>query len=106
MKEFLLIHEIEDEYIQENFVRLNTFISDQPFLKGRFQHFEIEFGAAVTNLRIQHRLGFQPKDLIQTFLTGGETLTWNYDLFDSKYLDVTTSGPCKVRAIIGAYEEQ
>lgn len=105
-KEFLLIHEIEDAYIQENFVRLNSFFIKQPFLKGQFKHFTIDFPATVTNLRFPHKLGFQPKDVIQTFLTGTGSLTWNYNLFDANFLDITTSGPCKVRAIIGAYEEQ
>ena len=99
------IRELEDQYLETNFRRINEYLYDQVLMRGQFQFFELEFKAAVTNQKIRHFFNFVPKDIIQTSLTGGSTLTWNYDEFDRQFLDVTTSGPATVRAFIGRYKE-
>lgn len=101
----LFLNEVEDQYLLENFIRLEDFINAQTFFKGQFKHFDINIPAAVTNFKFKHNLGFQPRDVIQTLLTGAGLLTWNYDKFDAKFLDITTTGPVTVRAFIGTYRE-
>lgn len=102
---FLFRKEIEDEFSQENFRRLGDYFKDSPLEKFQFKFFEIPFTMAVTNFRYPHNLGFSPKDVITTFVSGGATVTWNYDSFDSSFLDITTSGPTTVRALVGRYAE-
>ena len=101
----LFLNEVEDQYLLENFIRIEDFINGQVMFKGQFQHFEIVIPAAVTNFKFKHNLGFQHKDVIQTSVIGAGVLTWNYDKFDAKFLDITTTGPVSVRAFIGAYKE-
>lgn len=99
------IEEIEDPLVRENFQRLIEFFQQQSLLQGVFKHFQITIPQAVTNYRYRHGLGFQPKDVIQSSLTGVGALTWNYASFDKEYVSITTTGPCVVRAFIGRYEE-
>jgi hypothetical protein len=94
--------EIADEYARENFRMLRDYMLLESPFQG-FQHFEITLTAAVTNFRYRHSLGFQPKDIIQTSLTGTGVATWNYNLFNDTYLDLTTTGACTVRLFAGTF---
>lgn len=105
MKLTLLLKEISDQYIQENFIRIVDFFKRQRLLDGEFTHFEIVFTGAVTNFKFKHNLGFVPKDIIQTSSIGAGVLTWNYDKFDAQFLDITTTGVVTVRAFVGSYQE-
>lgn len=97
--------EVEDEFSQENFVRLQSYLNNHTLLKGEFKFFEFFFDAAVTNKQITHKLPFVPKDVLTLHVSNGATVTWNYDTFTATYVDVTTSGSCTLRAFIGRYEE-
>lgn len=99
----LPLRDIEDVVLQRLFDLLNNHFLVNHQLDG-FKHFELAFTSAGTST-IPHNLGFQPKDVIQTSLTGSGALTWNYDLFDRTNISVTVTGPCVVRAFIGAYQE-
>jgi hypothetical protein len=101
----LFLKEIPDTYARENFQRLQDTLKNDPLRRGGFKFFELEIAGAVINLKIMHKLGFTPKDVIQTGVTGSGTLTWNFSEFDSQFLDVTTTGPVTVRAFIGTYRE-
>lgn len=92
-----------EKNLQTILEKLNTYSLANHQLEG-FKHFELTFEEAQTNLKLPHGLGFAPKDVIQTSLTGSGTLTWNYSLFDKTDLNLTTTGPCTVRAFIGTYQ--
>jgi len=91
--------------VREAIIILEEKLRLQQIFKGRFQFRTYTFTGAVTNLKIKHNLGFQPRDIIQTSLTGAGSLTWNYGSFSKTDLDITTTGACVVRAFIGRYEE-
>lgn len=98
--------EIDDEHIQENFRRLQYGLNDLALLKGQFKFFKFSFDTAAASKRIPHNLGFAPKDVLQTSVTNGASVTWEYDSFDRDYIYITTSAACDVRAFIGRYEEE
>jgi hypothetical protein len=97
--------EIEGEFEQENFKRLQDNINASPFEKGQFKFFEISVNGAVTNYKHKHNLSFVPKDIITLHVSPAVTLTWNYANFDRTNLDFTTSGATTIRAFVGRYEE-
>lgn len=101
----LIVKNIEDRWIRENFVRIQRFFSDFPLFRSDWKFFSLEFTSAVTQKEVPHGLDFTPTDIIQTRLLGPGVLTWEYDLFDRTKLVVTTTGACSVRAFIGAYRE-
>ena len=102
----LRLQELEDPIVRENFTRVRDEVNDQPFLRGKWRFVELTFLAAVTNFEFAHNLGFIPKDVIQTSLTGAGALTWNYSSFDRTSVSITTTGACVVRAFIGTYFER
>jgi len=102
----LFINKIKDEYVKRALQNVREFFNDQPVLKGNFKFFEITIGAAVSNMKYPHNLGFIPKDVIQLSVTGAGSLTWNQASFDMNYLDITTTGACVVRAFIGTYKDK
>lgn len=101
----LFVIQVDDEYSRDNFQQIERHAREQSLLRGRFKFFEITFAKAVTNFKFPHKLGFAPKDVIQTSLMGAGVLTWNYARFDATNLDITTSAACVARAFIGCYEE-
>ncbi len=101
----LLRKEIEDNYLQENFLRIETEINSQTILRGQWNFFEIEFTKAVTNFRFQHRLKYLPKDVLMSSIKGIGTVTFNYELFTKEFLDITTTGACTIRIFVGSYQE-
>jgi hypothetical protein len=101
----LLLREIEDQYTLKNFEFLQKLLDDFALFKGRFSFFTITFTTALTNFKFKHGLGFIPKDILQTSLTGSGTITFNYTEFDRDNLDITVTGPCVVRFYAGSYEE-
>jgi hypothetical protein len=94
---------IKDEYVRENFRLLQEYVDENAFLDG-FRHMDFLISGAVTNQKIRHGLGFVPKDIIRTQITGPGVLTFNYDLFDDEFLDVSSNGDCRVRALVGTYK--
>ena len=106
MSELQLRNEnIQDRVARDNFQKISESFRDNAILQGFWRFYEIAFTGAVLNKRIPHKLGFKPKDIIQTSLTGAGSLTWNYSLFDITMLDVTTTGPCVVRLFAGTYND-
>ncbi len=106
----LLLREIEDPYVQENFIRLKEAFVENPLLRGQWRFMELTFKGNLTAEAIPHRLGFIPTDVLQTALKGTGTLTWLYATFDEENVYVTTSGtsatdPLIVRAFIGRFME-
>lgn len=96
-----LLEDVKDEYSRENFRRIELEAAVNPFLLGQFVLKEYAFPAAVTNLKVPHGLSFLPKDVILTYKTGAGALTINYANIDGTNLDLTTSGACVVRLLVG-----
>jgi hypothetical protein len=102
----LLLKDIQDVYIRENFRRITLFFQDFPFFRGEWAFFEREFAGAVTNEEVAHGLGFKPLDVIQTSKIGAGSITFNFSLFTDTHINVTTTGACTVRFFVGAYKEE
>jgi hypothetical protein len=100
----LLTAEIEDPNIQENFKRIERAFEDQKILKGSWQFFDLDIKQAVTSQAFAHNFKFVPKDVLQTFASA--PVTFEVAKFDKTYIYVTTSGPARVRAFVGLYNER
>lgn len=101
----LLITEIADKWVRENFKRLQDFLRDEPLLRGNFQFVEFTVSSAATH-SVPHRLGFQPSEVIPLYVTPDTvSVTWKYDSFTRTTFSVTTTGACTIRAYIGRHQE-
>lgn len=101
MKIGLNLKGVAEQASRENFELLENTFRGIRLLDGTFKFFEIAIPGAATHYRVRHNLGFTPKDIFQTSLVGSGTLTWNYELFDADYLDITTTAAMTVRAYVG-----
>ena len=97
----LLIPEVQDEFSQENFKRIRDLALKDPLFGGTWVKKEIEFTKAVTNLKVAHGLSFVPRDILVMSKTGAGAITVNYEKNDITNIDVTTTGVCIVRLLIG-----
>lgn len=105
----LLLSQVQDPTLQENFVRIAEFFRTARALIG-FEHLELTIAAPGTEQKIPHGLGYTPKDLIVTRITGPALVSWNYDKFDSTYLNYTVvagtptaQDPIEIRAYVGTH---
>ncbi len=101
----LRLEEIKDPATRENFQKLENEFMKSPILKGQWRFIEMTFDDAIANHRYPHGLGFVPKDKIELAVIGPGTITWHYDEFDRTNIQVTTTGACVVRALVGKVAE-
>ncbi len=108
----LIIQDVSDPVVRENFDRLQKLADDDLFGKFKGKHVEIERAKDGT-YSYQHNLGYRPHDVLQTSLItdGAATLVWNYADFNRTSVSFTVAGlgvgeTITVRAFIGSYVEQ
>lgn len=99
----LNVDRIADKMVRDTIQDIEDELNGSVFKKGDWKAIELTFSAAVTNFKYPHNLGFTPKDALTTARTGAGAITWNYDNFDRTNLDITTTGPCVVRALVGTF---
>ncbi len=101
----LILKDIADTYIRENFNRLVKYFMADNVRKADFKFFEIAFPAAASGVKYAHRLGYIPKDIIVTGITNQENVLFNYDDFDATNFNMDVTGACTVRFYAGSYRE-
>ena len=100
-----ILDAIVDVNIRQSLQWLYDYVQAEPLLgSSNFEHFQREFLKAETEVKVPHRLGFTPLDIIQTSLTGAGAISFIYQKFDSSNLVITTTGPCVVRFFAGRYQ--
>jgi len=106
--EGLLLNELVDRKQQENFQRLQNYLSAEPISNGQWSFLELKFVANATNFRQRVSLSFAPKDVIVTSLRGPGAVQFNYSLFTKDFLDLTITGtsavPTVIRFLFGTLE--
>lgn len=97
----IIIRDIQEPNIRKNFENLDKYFIDNNQLLG-FKFLEVIFDEAGTK-RVAHGLGYVPKDIIRTHLSGDSTVTFDYLSFDSSTISVTSTGMAQVRFFVGSY---
>lgn len=100
---FLFRKELDNQYLRDNFQRLIDYFTKDAITRCGFMFIEITASSAVTTADFPHGLGYEPKDMIIMSITGGATVTVNYDRFTDTYVNLTTSAATTIRALIGRY---
>lgn len=96
---------IVDENTRDSFQGLEEYLQAQSILQGQWKFFELDFDAAITNFKFPHGFRFVPTDIIETGVQGDQRVTFNFQDFDKINLDITVSGPVKLRFFAGRYED-
>lgn len=101
----LLRKEVEDEYVLENFDRIQGHFKSSPLERMGFDFYRISIAGAVTNMRFPHGLSYIPTDIIVTKNSNNVAVTFNWSLFDPTFIDLTVAGATDLRLLIGRYED-
>lgn len=98
----LLLDQIGDPIVRENFQKLFEPFRSNPFLANEWKQFELTLGVAKTGYRFKHFLKFVPKDVIITNVSPeSETVTVKYDQIDATNIVFDTTGPVTFRFVVG-----
>jgi hypothetical protein len=101
----LLLRDIVDSIVWENFSRLQIYLAKQKILDGAWEFFEVSVPAG-DSVPVKHGLTFTPKDIILLSAIGDKNFYFNYADFDSKNIYVTAAGPVRLRFMAGAFYDK
>lgn len=109
----MLVNEITDRYLRENFKRLNDFAQIPGMALLNFTRLEITLTEEKTSFKVPHNLGYTPTDIWVTWVTGPALVQFNYDQFDSTNVVLSTvigtptkQAPLVLRCFVGAWANQ
>lgn len=97
----LILKDITDVYVREDFFRIQNYFNNSSFFDGDFSFFEIEIPSANSSFSAKHGLSFIPQDVIILSVIGNHNFGFIYDLFDKDRIYISSSGPCVVRFLLG-----
>lgn len=99
----LLTKEIQDIFTRKNFQSLVEYFQNQNQLVN-FEFFELNLTAATAGVQtLSHELGYTPKDVLITQMTGNGAIAFQFGAFTSTSISYTATGPCRVRFFLGTY---
>lgn len=102
----LLLNDIENVTVRENFERIQRFLFSATILNGDWQFLEVDLPTANTAKAVKHHSAFVPKDILLLNIVGDHRVYFNYQIFDSENVYVTNAGPCKIRFLAGVFRDK
>lgn len=100
----LLLKDLKDFVVRENFERIRDLFLDLKLLDGDWFFFDVDLPTAGLN-KIKHKLTFTPKDIIFLSALGNQSFYFKYHAFDSEHIHVYTTGPVRLRFFAGVLTE-
>lgn len=100
----LILKDIEDKWVKENFSRISRFVRDQTILDGRFKFFQVDLPRAFSRAALKHNLSFVPRDIIPLSAEGDQNFYYHFGESDRDNIYVTNDGPVILRFLAGLYD--
>jgi hypothetical protein len=100
----LSTQDIADPVVRRNFEALRTYFREQNQLLD-FKFVEVDFKAAVSQVRVRHGLNVIPRDLLRLEISGPGKLTLHRGQFDDTYMIVSSTDAVHVRMLVGLYKD-
>lgn len=97
----LILKDIEDKYVRENFFRISKFFKESVFNEGNFEFFQVDIKAQNLNFKVKHSLKFIPQDVFFLAVEGDHNFYFKYQDFDRDFIYISANGPCVIRFIAG-----
>lgn len=101
----LVLKDISDTHVRENFFRLQRFVNDQIIFDGDFKLFDITIPSKLTSFKVAHGLTFIPSDIIVVSSFGNFNFYFRYQDFDKDFMYITTNGPVRIRFLAGKLKQ-
>jgi hypothetical protein len=102
----LILKDIKDPHIRENFARLARFLNGQVLFDGDFQLFDITVPTANINYEIPHGLTFIPEDIVMLAVEGDQNFYFKYQNFTRKSMFAFIAGPARIRFLAGRLKDK
>jgi hypothetical protein len=102
----LILKDIEDQYVRENFTRLLKFFNLQDLLNGEFKFFDVEILEANTIFSLPHGLKFIPVDIIVVSIFGDYNFYFRHSDFTKEDIKILVSGPVRIRFFAGSFKDR
>jgi len=97
----LILKDISDPHIRENFNRLKNFLGSQDIFNGNFELFDVTITQKTAKFKLLHGLTFIPADIISLSSSGDANFYFRFQEFDSQAIYITTDGPVRLRFLAG-----
>lgn len=97
----LILKDIDDQYIRENFFRLKNFLNAQVILDADFKFFDITINKRDLNFQVMHGLAFIPMDVIVLSASGDQNFNFRSQDFDKTSIYIAANGPVRIRFVAG-----
>lgn len=101
----LILKDIDDPYVRENFFRLTNFLNNQVIFDGDFKIFDVTIPAQSEKYKIKHGLSFIPLDIISLSSSGDLNYFFRYQEFDRDNIYVSAHGPVRIRFLAGKLKD-
>lgn len=102
----LILKDIEDPHVRENFFRLNRFLNEQIWFEGDFQLYDVTVPGEFDSFKVRHGLTFIPADIITLAVEGNYNFYFQYKDFDSENMYIHSEGPVRIRFLAGKLKNQ
>lgn len=102
----LILKDIEDPHVRENFFRISNFLNQQVWFEGDFKLYDITIPKENPNFKIRHGLTFIPADIIPLAAEGNYNFYFRYSQFDKENMYVNAEGPVRIRFLAGKLSDQ
>lgn len=102
----LILKDIEDPHIRENFFRLTRFLNSQIWFEGDFQLYDITIPDEYPAFKVRHGLSFIPTDIIPLASEGNYNYYFKYNDFDLENMYIAADGPVRIRFLAGKLKDQ
>jgi hypothetical protein len=101
----LILKEIQDVRVRENFSRIQRFLEEQVILDANWRLYEMFFDGPEASYKYKHSLNFVPEDVILLQVVGDRNVEFNHSLFTRENIDITVKGPCYIKFLAGRFRE-
>lgn len=97
----LILKDIDDTYVRENFFRIGNFLNSQVILDANFKLFDITINKRDLNFQVMHGLTFIPFDIMVLSADGDQNFSFRFQDFDKTSIYIAADGPVRIRFIAG-----
>lgn len=102
----LILKDITDPHVRENFFRISKFIESQLWFDGEFRCYDIIIPDATESFSLKHGLPFTPTDVIPLYSEGDYNFYFKYADFDASNIVIVAGGPVRIRFLAGRLRDQ
>jgi hypothetical protein len=97
----LILKDVSDPILRENFFRIQQFIASNTFTANDFKFIEADVPKEASAYPVNHGLKYTPTDIIPLSAEGDFNYFFRTDMSDGKNVYINSDGPVRLRFLVG-----